>query len=319
MQDSFGRQVDYLRLSITDRCNLRCLYCMPEKGVAARPSSEILTYEEILKIMAVAGKHGLSKIRLTGGEPLVRKGVVEFCKKLMAVPGIKGLSITTNALALAEMAQPLKDAGVGRVNISLDTMDSEKFKWLTRGGDVKQVLAGLDKAIEVGLTPVKLNVVALREMKDGFKDFVKLIMEKPVHVRFIEYMPVGKSDTLSRNSYISADEIKEELSVFGKIEPIESPGGWGPARYFKVAGAVGTLGFIGAESTHFCGLCNRMRLTSDGRLKPCLFSPATLDIKSVLRGDKPEDLEKVFLQALSSKPKSRPRHQEHDYMSKIGG
>lgn len=319
MQDSYGRQVDYLRLSITDRCNLRCLYCMPEKGVAARPSQEILTYEEILKIIAVAGKHGLSKIRLTGGEPLVRKGVVEFCEKLMQVPGIKGLSITTNGLALAEMAESLKKVGVGRVNISLDTLDSEKFKWITRGGNVKDVLKGLDKSIEVGLIPVKLNVVALRELKDGFSDFVKLIMEKPVHVRFIEYMPVGKSDTLSRNSYISSDEIKQELSVFGEIVPIESPGGWGPARYFKVEGAVGTLGFIGAESTHFCGLCNRMRLTADGRLKPCLFSPATVDIKSVLRGDKPENLEKVFLSALNSKPKSRPRYQEQDYMSKIGG
>lgn len=320
MRDSYGRKIDYLRLSITDRCNFRCLYCMPPEGVPVRPQEEILTYEELTLIGRVAVKSGLRKIRLTGGEPLVRKDVTKLASFLTGIPGLKGISLTTNGYLLKEMAYDLKKSGVGRVNVSIDTLDPEKFKWLTRGGDVKRVLAGLDAALDVGLTPVKVNVVALREMKESFSDFVKLIYDKPVHVRFIEYMPIGRDGVLNRKSYISSEEIRAQIEKKGKLLKVDSPGGWGPAKYYSMDGAFGTIGFIGAESTHFCAACNRMRVTATGRLRACLFAAGDIDMLPVIRGENAEEnLEKLFLSAMKDKPEERPIKHSHDSMSRIGG
>jgi cyclic pyranopterin phosphate synthase len=293
---------------------------MPPEGIPSRTHNEILTYEELTLIGRVAVKCGLRKVRLTGGEPLVRKDITKLASSLISIPGLKGISITTNGYLLKEMAGDLKKAGAGRVNISIDTLNAEKFKWLTRGGDINVVLEGLDAALEAGLTPVKINVVALREMKDTFKDFVDLIYEKPVHVRFIEYMPIGRSGTLGRQSYIPSDEIRAEIEKLGSLTEVESPGGWGPAKYFSMKGAIGTIGFIGAQSTHFCAACNRLRITSTGKLKACLFSASDIDILPVIRSDNAEKhLEELFLTAMKNKPEFRPGEKSEESMSKIGG
>lgn len=321
MRDSYGRKIDYLRLSVTDRCNLRCFYCMPPEGIQVKPSSQILSYEELTLITKVAAKCRLKKVRLTGGEPLVRKDIEKLASYIISIPGIKGISLTTNGYLLEERAKQLKEAGIGRVNISIDTLNPEHYKHLTRGGDLKRVLRGVDAALEAKLTPVKINVVALREFKDGFEDFVNLIYEKPVHVRFIEYMPIGKNSELSENSFISIDEIKEIILKSGRmlIEG-EPPSGWGPAKYYTMAGALGTIGFIAAESTHFCDACNRLRITASGKLKTCLFDSSDIDIKPIIRGENAEEkLEQVFIAAMDAKPKVRSHRRSQEIMSKIGG
>ena len=320
MKDGYARNIDYLRLSVTDRCNLRCQYCMPPEGVVPKRPDEILSYEELALIGKVAINCGLTKIRLTGGEPLVRKDLTSLVRYLASNPELTDLALTTNGTQLREHARPLREAGLRRVNISIDTLDVEQYRWLTRGGNVAKVLDGVEAALEAGLRPVKINVVALRPLAKGFVEIAKLIHDHYVHVRFIEHMPVGKGSFTRIESYISTAEIMAELSQLGKLEPGGGPTGWGPARYYSIKGAKGTVGFISPESGHFCGTCNRLRVTADGHLKSCLFMSQGVDLKPYLRGEKPESaLLEVFKLALVKKPKERPGRTTEGQMSQIGG
>lgn len=338
--DGFGRRIDYLRISVTDRCNLRCVYCMPPEGVTWKPHEELLTYEEIERFAAIAASQGISKIRLTGGEPLVRRGLVGHVRRLLAVTGIEAIALTTNGTLLSRYAQDLADAGLRRVNISIDTLDPYSFARITRGGGLVDVLAGIDAAFEAGMDPVKLNVVVLRRLDQDLLGFARITFERPVHVRFIEYMPVGGADGgtvcsgaevegWSAEDEVSSDEILARLAAegaaagFGELVPVSregAPGGWGPARYYRFEGARGTLGVISPLSRHFCGECNRLRLTADGRLRTCLFSDDELDARAVLRGGTDDDVRELIQHALAAKPESHNmRIGTVRRMSQIGG
>ena len=335
MKDHLGRQINYLRISVTDRCNLRCVYCMPEEGVEWRPHNEMLRIEEIAKIVKVAAQEGITKVRLTGGEPLVKKGIVSLITDIAAC-GIEDISLTTNGILLPRMAQQLKDAGLTRVNISLDTLDAEQFHQMTRLGRIEDVFAAIDSALETGFDPVKVNAVAVRSMNQDFLAFAKMSIDRPLHVRFIEYMPVGESsggtgDGWSAADTIPSDELRSIINEraaaegIGALEPVsadDAPGGGGPAKYYKFPGAQGTVGFITAMSNHFCRECNRLRLTADGKITPCLFSDLEIDDKEAVRSDNCEDnVRKALYEAVGIKP------EEHDdegegtdrRMSQIGG
>jgi len=326
MIDSFNRAIDYLRISVTDRCNFRCTYCMPDEGVTPLPHTEILSYEEILRIIRIVGHLGISKIRLTGGEPLVRKGITSFISRLTALNIISDLSMTTNGSLLAGMAQELKEAGLQRVNISLDTADPEKFASITRRGRLEETLAGIKSALDAGLAPVKLNVVLTELFTDAdLAYFVDLIYRMPVSVRFIEYMPIG-ADKAGMGYSIEA--VKEMVHKIGKgfLQPVALDMGNGPARYYRLPGSLGSLGFITPISEHFCGQCNRLRLTADGKFKPCLLSNTEIDVKTALRsGGADEQISQLFLQAVQAKPSGHnlcPAGNHPDFgrrMSQIGG
>lgn len=337
-RDSHGRTIDYLRISVTDRCNLRCVYCMPAQGVEWKPPADMLTFEEIERFAAIAVTEGISKIRLTGGEPLVRKGIVEHIRRLKAITGLEAIALTTNATLLPRYATELKQAGLSRINISLDSLDHEMFAQITRGGNLDDALAGLDAAIEAGFDPVKLNVVVVRSLHQDLAAFAKLAIDRPIHVRFIEYMPVGDAPSgggrghgggWTEDDHVPADEILDTLRAalaregLGALEPSgpgRGPEGWGPARYFSMTGAKGTLGVISPLSRHFCGECNRLRLTADGRLRPCLFSDLELDVRAPLRGGTDEDVRGVILSALGDKPETHEqRRGTLRRMSQIGG
>lgn len=335
--DSHGRKIDYLRISVTDRCNLRCVYCMPAEGVEWKPPADILTFEEIERFAKIAVAEGISKIRLTGGEPLVRKGIVEHIRRLKAITGLEAIALTTNATLLRRYATELHDAGLSRINISLDSLDPEVFTTITRGGKLEDALDGLDAALEAGFKPVKMNVVVVRSLEQDLGAFARLAIDRPVHVRFIEYMPVGDAPAGGRGhgggwteaDHMPADEIldrlRESLAEQG-LGPLEEstsenrPEGWGPARYFTIPGAQGTIGVISPLSRHFCGECNRLRLTADGRLRPCLFSDSELDVRTPLREGTEEDVRAVILGALESKPETHEqRRGTVRRMSQIGG
>ncbi len=303
--DSYERKIDYLRMSITDRCNLRCVYCMPAEGIELARSSDILRYEELLRIARIAAAHGVSKLRLTGGEPLVRKGLVEFISELSKIEGIKDLSLTTNGVLLAEYAERLKEAGLDRVNVSLDSLDRERFAKVTRGDDLDKVLKGLERAQEVGLTPVKINMVVIKGFNDDeIMDFAMLTKVKPYHVRFIEYMPFDTAEGWKREKCLSVNEIRRMIEA---VEPLEeSKGaskGAGPATRFRFKDAIGEVGFISPVTNHFCGSCNRLRLTSDGKLRTCLFSDREIDLRTALRDGSPdEEIERILFRAAAEKP-----------------
>ncbi|MDP2211732.1 MAG: GTP 3',8-cyclase MoaA [Candidatus Aquicultor sp.] len=320
LYDRFNRRIDYLRISVTDRCNLRCSYCMPEAGVEAKAHRDILSYEEIERFALAAVAAGISKIRLTGGEPLVRKDAVALVKMLAAIPGLRDMSLTTNGLLLPEFGDDLKAAGLKRVNISIDSLDSDVYRRLTRGGDLNKALAGLKKALELGFEPVKVNAVLMRGVNDDPKEFVELIHEYPVHVRFIEYMPVGAWDP---KLYVSIDEFKANLARYGAGDPVEGPPGAGPATYFAFAGALGTIGFISPISNHFCGSCNRLRLTPDGKVRPCLFSDDEFDIRPKVRDNVSKDETIEFIrEILAAKPERHAAHEKEHLkrlMYQIGG
>jgi len=334
MKDSHGRVIDYLRISLTDRCNFRCIYCMPEDGVCAMSHDEILRIEEIEAIARVATRIGIKSVRLTGGEPLVRKGVVDLVRSLHDMPEIENISMTTNGVLLPQMAEELKEAGLSRVNISLDTLDAEQFKFITRVGRIESTLQGIDAALEAGFNPVKINAVTVRSLNQDFLEFAKLSIDKPLHVRFIEYMPVGESSGSDGTGWGKADVIPSEelLEIINAraaqaglpaLEPLDGehkPIGWGPARYFAFPGAQGTVGFISPLSRHFCSECNRLRLTADGKLRPCLFSDKEIDVRAALREGGEDAVYECFLRALDLKP-----DEHHDKvgterkMSQIGG
>jgi cyclic pyranopterin phosphate synthase len=333
--DSCYRPINYLRISVTDRCNLRCVYCMPSQGVDLMPREELLTYEEIITIVKAAVELGITKIRLTGGEPLVRTGLPEFISRLAKIEEIEDISLTTNGILLKEFAQELKHAGLKRVNISLDTRDPAKFQRITLHDKLKDVLEGIDAANNAGLNPVKINVVAMRGVNDDeILDFARLTIDSGWHVRFIELMPftanscsdvcVGEKIDKLQTDFISISEIKERMNTLGKMEPIRSMVGSGPAKYFRFHNASGTIGFISPVSQHFCEDCNRLRLTADGKLRLCLFSDDEIDLRSLLRaGAMQEKVKEIIMEAVKNKPKQHQLAQgavpRKRFMSQVGG
>lgn len=321
MIDKFGREINYLRISVTDRCNLRCKYCMPEVGCSHLiPHSEILTFEEIIRIAKAAASMGIHKLRLTGGEPLIRHSIIDLVASLNAIDGIDEVDITTNAILLEEMAHDLKKAGLHRVNISLDTFDPDKFREITRGGDLNKVIRGIEAAEREGLTPIKINCVALGGFNDDeFETFINLTRDRDIIVRFIELMPIGSADVGEGYGFISDQDI---LKSFPELEPCEQEQFTVSVDY-RLPGAKGKVGFISALSSHFCGTCNKIRLTSDGKIKPCLHNDEEIDIKTALREGSDEDVLNVLIESVNHKV---ARHKLNDGaepikrdMNKIGG
>ncbi len=318
--DKFNRKIDYLRISVTDRCNLRCIYCMPGEGIEFKSHQDILTYEEITIFARHAVQAGISKIRLTGGEPLVRRDIVKLIEYLSSIPDLKDMSLTTNGVLLVEFLSDLVKAGLKRINISIDSLDDSIYQHITRVGDVNRVKKGLESALRAGLNPVKVNVVVLKGINDDLKDFVKLTFDLPAHVRFIEYMPF--SENIKSDFFVSCETMRKSLKNYGILEEASLPQGAGPARYFKIKGALGTLGFISPMSNHFCAECNRLRLTADGRLRTCLFSDEEIDLRDYLRGEATaQEIEKLIRETLSRKPKDHLVHQKEFIrrMYQIGG
>lgn len=333
-KDARGRTIDYLRISVTDRCNLRCIYCMPEKGIPAKTHEEILSFEEIVRFTREAARYGITHIRLTGGEPLVRLGLSDLIRDLHAIDGISDISLTTNGILLPRYAKELKAVGLNRVNISLDTLDPDIYHTLTRLGSLDSVFRGIDAAFEAGLSPIKLNAVAVREfMKDPF-EFAQLSMDRPLHVRFIEYMPIGHSfgaeghgwtaeDSMSSEELfetINAEASKRGMSPLVALNENQAPFGAGPASYYAFEGAQGTVGFISPMSRHFCSSCNRLRLTSDGKLRPCLFSDTEIDVRSALRAHNEMGVRAALAEALRLKPEDHSAYTSTEKdMAMIGG
>jgi cyclic pyranopterin phosphate synthase len=302
--DSFGRRINYLRISLTDRCNFRCLYCMPEHGAHFAPRDQLLTDDELLRVVRAAAAVGFQKIRLTGGEPTLRRNIIEIVRQIAATPGITEISMTTNALRLAEMAQPLHDAGLTRVNISIDTLDPDKFKLMTRGGDFARVWAGIEAAERVGYKSMKLNAVVVRGLNDEeVVELARLTVDRPWQLRFIEMMPLAGVGELAEQSVVPTREIIVRLEqAYGALEFV----GWfgsDPARTYRIRNAQGTLGFISSITEPFCSTCNRMRLTADGKLHLCLLRDNELDLRASLRnGASDADLEALVRQAVWLKP-----------------
>ncbi len=299
--DSFQRPINYLRISVTDRCNLRCIYCMPAGGVPLMSHSDILTYEEIYTVARAAAELGINKVRLTGGEPLVRSGLTELLQMLTQIDAINDISLTTNATLLSRYAAELKQAGLKRVNISLDTLKSGKFRFITRGSlNLDDVLEGIEAARSVGLNPVKLNMVVMSGINDDeLLDFAAKTINEEWHVRFIEFMPISSSASY----FVSVSDMRKRLELLGKLEPCLPSVGNGPAKYFRFPHARGTIGFITPVSEHFCFHCNRLRLTADGRLRPCLLAGDEVDLKQPLRsGISSAGLKQLIEAAVADKP-----------------
>ena len=334
--DSFRRKITYFRVSITDRCNYRCIYCQSEKQFEFIPHQEILRYEEIVEIVEEAVKLGITKVRITGGEPLAREGITDFIRQLREINKLEDISLTTNGFFLPEYAKKLKDAGLTRVNISLDSLQEGKYNRITRGGSWEKVLKGIDSALKADLLPIKINTVLIRGVNDDeVEDFVKLTLERPLNVRFIEFMPSGEeSKDNYRDKFISALEIKESLAEKYSFRPVDINSGNGPANYYKIKGAKGTIGFITALSQHFCSSCNRIRLTSNGKLRPCLFSNKEINIKRAIRGTGKDSynaavirkkiIRDKLMEAIKVKPKGHKldiKNQNNYFfkMSQIGG
>ena len=304
LQDSFARVIDYLRISITDKCNLRCIYCMPSDGVAPARHADILNYEEIIRIATIAARLGVRKIRLTGGEPLVRKNIAFLVSSLRTIPGIEDLSLTTNGILLGQHAQTLADAGLDRVNISIDSFRPDRYREITRGGNLDAVLRGIQAAELAGLRPLKINMVPMRGMnEDEILDFARITIDTERHVRFIECMPAGSVSFWSPQKYMTTDEIKNIIETLGPLSPMRVRKN-GPSKYYRLEGAKGVIGFISALTHHFCSDCNRLRLTSDGKLRPCLFSETEIDLRSALRsGASDLEIERLLKLSIEVKPK----------------
>jgi cyclic pyranopterin phosphate synthase len=305
LEDNFGRKIEYLRLSVTDRCNLRCRYCMPAEGVEAIEHAEVLSYEELLRIASVATRLGVKKIRITGGEPLVRRGIVDFIREMAILPTRPEITLTTNGIRLADMAVDLRKAGLSRVNVSLDTLKEERFVQITRREGLSKVLAGLEAADAAGLTPLKVNMVPLRGINhDEIADFARLTLDRTWEVRFIEFMPVSGGLEFTPEHMYPAADIMEQLAKVGKLVPVLRHGPAGPARLFHYPDSPGRIGVIPAVSDHFCGECNRLRITSDGRIRPCLFSTEEIDLREALRHTSSDgELEKLLRNAACIKPR----------------
>ncbi|MGD9028316.1 MAG: GTP 3',8-cyclase MoaA [Anaerolineae bacterium] len=328
--DAYNRPISYLRISVTDRCNLRCIYCMPEEGVPWRPHDEVLRYEEIEVVVHAAAELGISKVRLTGGEPLVRLGVVDLVHKISRIPGVDDLAMTSNGVLLARYAHDLANAGLHRVNISLDTLDAERFRQITRCGDLVDVLAGIEAARQVGLRPIKINTVVIRGMNDDeVVDLAARTLEASWwNIRFIELMPVGNGGLMPdqwERRVVTAQEVRRRVEAeLGDLVPAKMSAGGGPARYYRLPGAKGTIGFITPISEHFCYRCNRLRLTADGQLRACLLSDQEVDLRTSLRrGANVDQIKALIVDGINRKPR-RHHLSEHVHppgraMSEIGG
>jgi cyclic pyranopterin phosphate synthase len=322
--DSFGRTVDYLRVSITDRCNERCLYCLPENYADWLPRGEILAYDELLAIVRAAVALGFKKFRVTGGEPLIRPGMVEFVRDLIAMPGVESVPLTTNGTRLPEMAKSLFDAGLRRLNISLDALDPAIYRAIT-GGDLAPVLRGIKLVRQLGFESVKLNTVLMRGRNDG--EIFRLLdfaAEHDVAIRFIELMPVSLTEMLSEKNFFPVTELLAQLRREDEPEPLNESFGFGPARYFRLKKRGVTVGLIGALSDlHFCERCNKMRLTCDGKLRPCLGNHLETDLKPALRPQvDAERLRQLICETLAQKPSEhlfRENYQPQRVMTAIGG
>mgnify|MGYP001095261393 CR=1 FL=1 len=302
--DAYGRRINYLRISLTDRCNMRCVYCMPAIGMQFLPRPELLTTDELLLVVRAAARAGFQKIRLTGGEPTLRPDLVEIVREIKATPGIEHIAMTTNAVRLQKLAGPLKEAGLDRVNISIDTLDAEKFRRMTRGGRLEQVWAGIEEAERVGLHPIKLNAVVVRGMNDDeVPRLAGLTLDRPWEMRFIEVMPLtGVADVANDGVVKSAELIEQLQRVYGPLEDL----GMAPsesARRYRLPGAKGKIGFISSVSDPFCATCNRMRLTSDGRLHLCLLRDDEVDLRAAIRaGASLDEVEQLIRHAVAIKP-----------------
>lgn len=303
MFDTMGRNINYLRISITDRCNLRCRYCMPLEGIEKSGHPSILSLEEIARLVRVAAQVGIRKVRLTGGEPLVRKNICQLIRYIREVPEIDDISLTTNGTLFPGLAEELKAAGLDRVNFSLDTMVAEKYKYITREGRLGDVMKAIDKALTLEMEPVKINTVLIRGFNDNeVLDFADLAYRYPLHIRFIEFMPIGDLQFWNRDNIVTSNEtrnmIKQEYQLIeGKIK------GNGPAKYYNFEGGQGSLGFISPMSNHFCSECNRIRMTAEGKLRGCLYDKTERDLKLAMEsGASDEDLRQLFLKTINTKP-----------------
>ena len=329
LYDPLQRQIDYLRISVTDRCNLSCLYCKPRAQVRMLDHADVLRYEEILRIASMAARMGISHMRVTGGEPLVRRGVVEFIKELAGCDGVDDVSITTNGLLLAERAAELRAAGVSRLNISLDTLDPARFRKITGSDAWDRVWQGIAVAEEQGFSPIKINMVPVQGVNDDeVVAFARLTLKRGIHVRFIEFMPLGAGDRWHREMCVSRDEARSMIeAAFGTLTPWRLGRSAGPSDNYQIPGARGVVGFISPITKHFCGACRRLRLTADGRIRPCLLSDTEIDVKTPLRGGCSDgELERLLRLSLEIKPERHyvaegvfPAEQCGRTMSKIGG
>ena len=323
LRDPYGRTVDYLRVSVTDRCDLRCVYCMPPEGIPLKPVSEILTYDELVRTIRVAVSLGVRKIRITGGEPLVRRRIVTFVRRVAEIPGVQDLGMTTNGTALAGMAAALREAGLSRINISLDAIRRDRYAEITRRDAQPKVLEGIEAAIRAGLSPVKINAVLLHGLLPGeVDDFLAMARENPVEVRFIERMPIGCSPSAG---YVSTEGVRERILALPGVRE-ERNGTPSAAVTYQVPGFAGRLGIISPVSRKFCSGCNRLRVTADGRLRPCLFGRETLDLRTVLRsGTGDAAVADLFREAVRSKPQGHDLSAWGDSpspaepMSRVGG
>lgn len=321
VHDSYDRPIDYLRISVTDRCNLRCFYCMPPGGVSQFNHADILTYEEITRVVRSAVGLGINRVRITGGEPLVRLGILDLVAMIHAVPGITDLAMTTNGMLLSGQAVALKKAGLKRINISLDSLRPERFDSITGGGRLQDTLAGIKAAQDAGLAPVKINMVVMEGVNaDEVVDFARLTLDKDWHVRYIELMPFEHGGP---GRFLSVKEVKRLIDPLGHMTAVPALEGCGPARYYRLPGAKGTIGFIGPVSEHFCFSCNRLRLTADGKLRVCLLNDEGVDLRPALRGGVSDSgLEELIREAVRRKPE---RHHlsagvwPHTPMKQVGG
>ena len=315
MQDVFSRQITYLRLSITDRCNLRCFYCDPVRDLVKLQHPDILRYEELLRLARLGVQAGMTKIRVTGGEPLVRLGVEDFLAALKSLPGLQEICLTTNGVLLAEKAAGLWQAGLRRLNISLDTLRPERYAQITGSDRLAQVWQGIHTVEAAGFAPIKINCVVLRGINDDeLLDFARLSLENPWHIRFLEFMPIGRSSQWREEYYLPVAQMQERLRQFSPLEELPAEVNAGPAQRFRFPEAKGELGFISPMSQHFCQDCNRLRLTADGRLRPCLFGDEEIDIKGPLRaGAADAELLELFHQAIAMKPARH--HLNQDFCS----
>lgn len=326
MKDQFGREINYLRLSLTDRCNLRCVYCMPLTGLTFVPTPELLTAEELEQIVQAAVNVGFKKFRLTGGEPTLRPDIVEIVRRLARLEGVEELTMTTNGYRLAYIAADLAAAGLKRVNIHVDSLQADRLGQIMRFGTLEKVWAGIAATEKAGLTPIKLNAVITRgyNEKDAV-ELARLTLTKPWQIRFIELMPFAGPAEIAMNNYVSSAETQQWIEAeFGPLFPINGAALEGEARVYRIVGSLGTVGFISPISNPYCDDCNRMRLTADGRLRMCLLTDGELDFRTTLRGGGSQaDLMRLFEQAIRAKPVGhelkRGIHPEHRTMSQIGG
>ncbi|MBC2162637.1 GTP 3',8-cyclase MoaA [Listeria booriae] len=304
LTDRFGRVHDYIRISVTDRCNLRCVYCMPEEGMTFLPHEEVLSKDEIIDFMKIMVGYGIKKVRITGGEPLLRTDIVDIIAGLSAIPEIEDIAVTTNAMYLVKKAEALKEAGLTRVNISLDSLQEDRFKTITRGGRLQKVLDGIAKAEEVGFFPIKLNVVLIKGQNDDeILDFLEFTRDKDINIRFIEYMPIGHAGDSWKKQYLSLQTIFDACNEAGfAYQPVDSIRGNGPSENFRLEGAKGTFGLIHPVSSHFCASCNRLRLTADGYIKACLYWDEEMNIRPLIKN--PEKLMELVQQSIDNKPES---------------